>query len=91
MSCRRLYADRVTEIDALHPGAIMRRPRETRFPTGSVGADREQKKGAPAGITTKTERKESLEIDINRPITKEELIRCLSPVVFIKSLTKDKK
>ena len=68
MPCRRRQAGHVTEIDGPHPGTIMRRPRETRFPTGSVGADREQKKGAPVGITTETGEKGSLEIDISRPI-----------------------
>ena len=36
-------------------------------------------------------KKGSLEIDFNRPITEEELMKCLAPVIFIKSLTKDKK
>ena len=70
MLCRRFYTDHVTEIDAPHPGAIMRRPRETRFLTGSVGADREQKNGAPVGITTKMERKQVWRLTSNDRLQK---------------------
>ena len=90
--CRRFYTDHVTEIDALHPGAIMRRPRKkNRFPDRKRGRRPRTEERSPCRHRHEDGKEGSLEVDINWPIAEGELMRCLAPFVFIESLTKDKK
>ena|GEM_PF-3868081 len=66
-------------------------PKKSRFPDRKRGCQPRTEEWSPCRHHHEDGKKGSLEIDINRPITEGESMRCLAPVVFIESLTKEKK